>query len=34
MQAHRRLRSKELHYLDHPKMGALVLISPVKAAKN
>jgi hypothetical protein len=30
MQAHRRMRSKELHYIDHPKMGALVLISPVK----
>jgi hypothetical protein len=34
MQTHRRMRSKELHYLDHPKMGALVLISPVKASKK
>jgi hypothetical protein len=29
MQAHRRLRSGEIHYLDHPKMGALVIILPV-----
>jgi hypothetical protein len=34
MRSHRRMRSKELHYLDHPKMGALVLISPVKKSQN
>ena len=30
MQAHRRMRSGELHYIDHPAMGALVRITPVK----
>ncbi len=30
MQAHRRMRSGELHYIDHPIMGALVRITPVK----
>jgi len=25
---HRRMRSKELHYIDHPLMGMLVLITP------
>ncbi len=29
LQTHRRMRSGELHYIDHPLMGALVLISPV-----
>ena len=28
MQAHRRMRSGELHYLDHPLMGVLVQITP------
>lgn len=28
MKTGRRMRSKELHYLDHPLMGALVLITP------
>ncbi len=27
----RRMRSDELHYLDHPRMGALVLITPMQA---
>ncbi len=30
MQAHRRMRSGKLHYIDHPIMGALVRITPVK----
>lgn len=29
MESARRMRRNELHYLDHPLMGALVLISPV-----
>jgi len=27
---HRRMRSKELHYLDHPMVGILVMAMPVK----
>jgi len=30
MQAHRRMRSGKLHYIDHPLMGALVRITPVE----
>jgi hypothetical protein len=30
MQAHRRMRSGQLHYIDHPILGALVRITPVK----
>jgi hypothetical protein len=30
MQAHRKMRSGKLHYIDHPIMGALVRITPVK----
>lgn len=30
MKTGRRMRSKELHYLDHPLMGALVLITPTE----
>jgi len=26
---HRRMRSRELHYIDHPLMGMLILITPV-----
>lgn len=29
-QAKRRMRSDELHYIDHPKMGALIMISRAK----
>ncbi len=29
-QAHRRMRSGEIHYIDHPLMGALVQITPVE----
>jgi hypothetical protein len=28
MHDHRRMRSGELHYLDHPLMGVLVLVIP------
>ena len=30
MQSHRRMRSKELHYIDHPLVGMLIQINPVK----
>jgi len=30
MKTGRRMRSKELHYLDHPLMGALILITPTE----
>ncbi|MBX2808213.1 MAG: peptidoglycan binding protein CsiV [Cellvibrionaceae bacterium] len=29
LQQHRRMRSKELHYIDHPLMGILLLITPI-----
>ena len=28
----RRMRSKELHYLDHPAMGIIVKVTPVEAS--
>jgi hypothetical protein len=28
LQAHRRMRSGELHYIDHPAMGILILVTP------
>lgn len=31
MQQSRRMRSGELHYLDHPRLGVLALITPVEA---
>ncbi len=31
---HRRMRSKRLHYLDHPEMGMLILITPYTAPQN
>ena len=30
----RRMRSKELHYLDHPAMGIIVKITPVEASEE
>jgi hypothetical protein len=30
IKSHRRMRSKELHYLDHPMVGILVMAMPVK----
>ncbi|MGH8503534.1 MAG: CsiV family protein [Gammaproteobacteria bacterium] len=32
VQDHRRMRSRELHYLDHPLLGVLVRITPVAPA--
>lgn len=29
---HRRMRSKELHYIDHPLVGILIQINPVKVS--
>ncbi len=29
LEEHRRLRSNELHYLDHPRFGVLLLVQPV-----
>ena len=30
MQMHRRMRSKELHYIDHPLVGLLIQINPTE----
>lgn len=30
IQSQRRMRSKELHYIDHPLVGILVLVTPIK----
>lgn len=30
MEQKRRMRSKELHYIDHPKMGMLIVIKPIE----
>lgn len=30
--SHRRMRSKELHYLDHPLVGMLIQVNPVKVS--
>jgi len=32
MREHRRMRSRELHYIDHPLLGVLVQITPVEEA--
>jgi hypothetical protein len=34
MKNHRRMRSKELHYIDHPLVGMLIQINPVVKPKN
>ena len=34
IKSHRRMRSKELHYIDHPLVGMLIQINPVKASKE
>lgn len=31
MQDHRRMRSGELHYIDHPSFGLLILCTPIQA---
>jgi hypothetical protein len=33
MKQHRRMRSNEIHYLDHPLFGILVLVTPVELPK-
>ena len=33
LKAHRKMRSKTLHYIDHPRMGVLIKIMPVTAKK-
>jgi len=33
-QKRRRIRSKELHYLDHPALGILILITPYEKPEN
>ncbi|MAT64797.1 MAG: hypothetical protein CMN57_04050 [Gammaproteobacteria bacterium] len=33
MQQSRRMRSNELHYLDHPRLGVIARITPVEAAE-
>ena len=30
IKSHRRMRSKELHYIDHPLVGILVIVTPIK----
>ncbi|PCJ88862.1 MAG: hypothetical protein COA54_01120 [Thiotrichaceae bacterium] len=30
LKSHRRMRSKEIHYIDHPLVGILIQINPVK----
>lgn len=34
MQIHRRMRSKELHYIDHPLVGLLIQINPVEKTEQ
>ena len=34
LKSHRRMRSRVLHYIDHPKIGMLVLITPVEHDEN
>ena len=34
MQESRRMRSRKLHYLDHPKRGALIQITPAEIPKK
>lgn len=31
---HRRMRSRKIHYLDHPEMGMLILITPYEASEE
>ncbi|MDQ7014897.1 MAG: CsiV family protein [Gammaproteobacteria bacterium] len=34
IQGHRKMRSKEVHYLDNPRIGIVVLMTPVKMVKK
>jgi len=33
LQAHRRMRSGELHFIDHPAMGVLIKVTPFGLAQ-
>ena len=34
IKSQRRMRSKELHYIDHPLLGVLVIVSPIKPPES
>jgi hypothetical protein len=34
IQAHRRMRSRELHYIDHPMAGILIEVTPIETDKD
>ncbi len=34
LNSHARMRSKELHYIDHPLVGMLIQINPVEKTKD
>jgi hypothetical protein len=34
IKSHRRMRSKELHYIDHPLVGVLVMALPVEKSEE
>ena len=34
IKSQRRMRSKELHYIDHPLLGMLVLVTPIKETES
>ena len=34
LREHRRMRSKNLHYLDSPEFGMLILITPYEVAEE
>jgi len=34
VQSHRRMRSRELHYLDHPMVGILIEVTPVETEEE
>jgi hypothetical protein len=34
IQSHRRMRSRELHYIDHPMAGILIEVTPLEGDKE
>ena len=34
VKSHRRMRSRTLHYIDHPKLGMLMLITPYEPEQD
>lgn len=34
IQSHRRMRSRELHYIDHPLAGILIEVTPIESGKD